>query len=351
MRIALTHNLRRSMREEEAEFDSEETIAMLTSILVGLGHHVRPIDVGCSIEQLVGRLRRAAPELVFNLAEGRRGAFREAFYPALFEELGLPHTGSSASVLALCLDKSLTKRVVVAAGVPAPRGQLVSHLSQLAAIVPPVIVKPNFEGSSKGITQASVVVDDRALVATVRALLEQYPSGVLIEEFIDGADVSVAFVAGLGVLTPIGYAYEATGPHRILDLALKQGPPERVRMEIPAALDRRTHSSLARAAARAFAALGVRGYGRADFRIGAGGAVRFLEMNPLPSLSASDPELYASVARLGKTASDLIAAIVASAAEVSATGVQEEAAPGRAEAVPVRDSFVTPRAALTGVPP
>jgi D-alanine-D-alanine ligase len=313
MRIALTFNLRRSLREEEAEFDSEETIAMLTGILAGLGHQVDAVEVSCSIEELVDRLRLCAPDLVFNLAEGRRGAFREAFYPALFEELGLAHTGSSASVLALCLDKALAKRVVGAAGVLAPRGQLVRHLSELSSIEPPVIVKPNFEGSSKGITQASVVVEREALRTTVEELLARYPAGVLIEEFVDGMDVSVGWIAGLGVLTPIGYAYEPTGPHRILDLSLKQGPPERVRMEIPAALDGRTRGTLARAAARAFDVLGVRGYGRADFRVTRGGAVRFLEMNPLPSLAASDPELYASVARLGRSPSDLLASIVGAA--------------------------------------
>jgi D-alanine-D-alanine ligase len=313
MKIALTFNLQRTTREEEAEFDTAATVHMLTGILVGLGHEVHPVDVSCSIEALVGRLRRGAPDLVFNLAEGRRGAFREAFYPALFEELGLPHTGSSASVLALCLDKALAKRVVGAVGVLSPKGQLVRALSELSFIDPPVIVKPNFEGSSKGITQASVVVDRLALHATVEALLAQYPDGVVVEEFVDGMDVSVGWIAGLGVLTPIGYAYEPTGPHRILDLALKQGPPERVRMEIPAVLDGRTRASLARAAARAFDVLGVRGYGRADFRITSGGGVRFLEMNPLPSLSANDQELYASVQRLGKTPSDLLASIVGAA--------------------------------------
>ena len=38
----------------------------------------------------------------------------------------------------------------------------------------------------------------------------------------------VGWVAGLGVLPPIGYAYPPTGRHRIYDLALKQGPPERI---------------------------------------------------------------------------------------------------------------------------
>ena len=76
---------------------------------------------------------------MFNFAEDERGTFREAFYPALFEQLGLVHTGSSASALALCLDKVIAKRIVAAAGVRVPddRGRR-------------VIVKPRFEGSSKG---------------------------------------------------------------------------------------------------------------------------------------------------------------------------------------------------------
>ena len=51
-----------------------------------------------------------APDIVFNLAEGHRGKTRRAFYPALFEELGIPSTGSDAYTLCLTLDKTLTKK-------------------------------------------------------------------------------------------------------------------------------------------------------------------------------------------------------------------------------------------------
>ena len=39
---------------------------------------------------------------------------REAFYPALFEELGIPYTGSDAYTNAITLDKWLTKLMVAA---------------------------------------------------------------------------------------------------------------------------------------------------------------------------------------------------------------------------------------------
>src|SRR5688500_10486522 len=114
MRIALTYNEKRTACEAEAEFDSPETIHAIARMLASLGHVVTPVEVSGPVEDVVATLRRIAPDLVFNMAEGHHGTFREAFYPALFEHLGLAHTGSPASVLALCLDKWMAKKIVAA---------------------------------------------------------------------------------------------------------------------------------------------------------------------------------------------------------------------------------------------
>src|SRR5712675_3673870 len=109
MRIALTHNLRLTDSEDEAEFDSRETIDALTAALERLGHRVERIEVSGPASRTAARIEAYSPDLVFNTAEGRRGRFREAFYPALFEELGFPYTGSDAYALAVTLDKQVTK--------------------------------------------------------------------------------------------------------------------------------------------------------------------------------------------------------------------------------------------------
>jgi len=309
MRIALTYNEKRSTAEAEAEFDTRATIDALVARLARSGHTVTAVDVSGSIAHLVERLARIAPDVVFDIAEGEHGAFREAFYPALFEQLGLACTGSSPSTRALCLDKWLAERVVDAAGVNVPGGVVVRSVDELAhhALEPPLIVKPNFEGSSKGITSASVVDTVAKLDGTVRACLRRYPDGALVEHFIDGRDVSVAWVDGLGWLPTIAYHYDA----RVYDYALKHVTPERVRVEIPAALDDDVRIRLHRAAARAFTALGVSGYGRADFRITPRGEVVFLELNPLPSLA--DGELFAAATAMGSTPEVLLACIVRTA--------------------------------------
>ena len=159
MRIALTHNLRLTDSEEEAEFDSRETIAALTGAMERLGHRVERVEVSGPASRTAARLEAFAPDLIFNTAEGRRGRFREAFYPALFDELGFPYTGSDAWVLAVTLDKSLTKLMLTEHGVISPRGQFLEEIGQLKldGWRWPVIVKPNFEGSSKGITLVSPI--------------------------------------------------------------------------------------------------------------------------------------------------------------------------------------------------
>src|ERR1700759_3107129 len=105
MRIAFTHNLRLTDSEEEAEFDSAETVQAIAVGLRAGGHEVETIEVTGPASPLAALLEVFAPDLVFNTAEGRRGRTREAFYPAFFEELGFPYTGSDAHGLTVTPDK------------------------------------------------------------------------------------------------------------------------------------------------------------------------------------------------------------------------------------------------------
>src|SRR5437764_6626110 len=245
MRLALTHNLRLNDSEDEAEFDTRETIDALSSALERLGHRVERIEVSGPASRTAARLEAYAPDLVFNTAEGRRGRFREAFYPALFDELGFPYTGSDAWVLAVSLDKSLTKLVLREHGVVSPRGQFIEELSdlKLEGWRWPVIVKPNFEGSSKGITQESVCEERSKLRALVEKQLGRFPAGVLVEEYIPGKDLTVAFLERAaperdGVLTPVEYVIEESElskrRYRIYDYDLKSVHHEAVTVRCPA---------------------------------------------------------------------------------------------------------------------
>jgi len=323
MRIAFTYNLRLSDAEEEAEFDSRETVDLVAGAVERLGHRVERIEVSGPASQTAARLEAFGPDLIFNTAEGRRGRFREAFFPALFEELGMPFTGSDAWALAVTLDKRLTKLLLLQHGVSTPRWQFVEDPQGLtpSALRLPVIVKPNFEGSSKGITQESVVEDAGRLQSAVSEALWRYPAGVLVEEYIAGRDITVPFLEAAaeeraGVLQPTEYVIDERARqgrrHAIYDYELKTALDDYVSVRAPARLSREEAMRVQSAAATAFKVLGVRDLGRVDFRLGEDGHFYFLEVNPLPSLQ-DGADIYASAALEGLHVDGVLAAIIKSA--------------------------------------
>jgi len=343
MRIALTHNLRLTDTEEEAEFDSRETIDALTSALERLGHRVERIEVSGPASRTAARLEAFAPDLIFNTAEGRRGRFREAFYPALFDELGFPYTGSDAWVLAVSLDKALTKLMLGEHGVISPRGQFIEEIGQLRldGWRWPVIVKPNFEGSSKGITQESVIEERSRLRAFVEKQLARFPAGVLVEEFIPGKDLTVAFLEKTaperaGVLTPVEYVIDeaelSKRRYRIYDYDLKSVHFDAVSVRCPAQFPGHVLERAQDMARKAYKALGCRDLGRIDFRVAEDGQVYFIEINALPSLEPG-AGIYAAAALEGLHTDGVLAKVIESA--VARWGIND---PRRRQGRPLRKS-------------
>ncbi|MDY7228018.1 D-alanine--D-alanine ligase family protein [Hyalangium rubrum] len=325
MRIALTYNLRLSDSEEEAEFDTQETVNTLAGAIERLGHRLERFEVSGPASRTVARLEAYSPDLIFNTAEGRRGRFREAFYPALFDELGFPYTASDAYALAVTLDKQLTKLILSKHGIRTPGWQYVEKLSELTAenLRFPVIVKPNFEGSSKGITQDSIAETLDEVRAKVADALAKYPAGVLVEEFIGGKDLTVPFLAAVdndydGVLTPVEYVVDANATagrkYQIYDYDLKVKNYGAVSVRAPANISAKTAEDVRKMAQTIFRVLDCRDLGRIDFRLSDAGVPYFLEINALPSLEPG-AGIYASAALEGLHLDGVIGSIIQSAAK------------------------------------
>jgi D-alanine--D-alanine ligase len=319
MRIALTHNLRIADSEEEAEFDTRETIAAIAGALSTAGHRVEPFDVTGPASLLVTRLEAFAPDLSFNLAEGHRGKARRAFYPALFEELGIPSTGSDAYTLLVTLDKALTKKQLAGWGVPSPQGRFMTAATRrsggLDELPFPVIVKPNFEGSSKGISQDSVVDDPVALDRLLGRVLATYPDGALVERYVPGIDVRMIHVEGLPPLPPVETVVDPAYArrHEIVDYELANIDPGMLQRRAPADLPGPVRDRLRDLGDRALAALGLRDVAALDFRVSPEGEVLFLSATAIPSLTR-DGALFAATAAVGFDFDATILAVLRSAA-------------------------------------
>ncbi|MGQ0507068.1 MAG: D-alanine--D-alanine ligase family protein [Myxococcaceae bacterium] len=325
MRIALTYNLRLSDAEEEAEFDTEETVSAIAAAIERLGHRLERFEVSGPASRTVSRLEAYNPDLIFNTAEGRRGRFREAFYPALFDQLGFPYTGSDAYALAVTLDKQLSKLILREHDIRTPGWQFVETLAELKAenLRFPVMVKPNFEGSSKGITQSSVAENVAELKQKVAEALEKYPAGILVEEFIVGRDLTVPFLAALdndydGVLCPVEYlvdpAFTANRKYEIYDYELKTKHEKAVSVRAPAQIPEETSDSVREMAQKILHVLDCRDLGRIDFRLSNAGVPYFLEINALPSLEPG-ASIYAAAALEGLHFDRVIDTVIQSAAK------------------------------------
>jgi D-alanine-D-alanine ligase len=302
-----------------AEWDDEVTIAALEAALAGAGEVIR-LD---ATEDFPFRLREAKPDIVFNVAEGLWGPNREAHVPALCEFWGVPYTGSDPLTLAICLDKGRTKEILAYHGIATadftvvPPGGALSKIPSL-----PVFVKPVHEGSSKGITQASLCRTRAEVGRAVGQVWRQYHQPALIERWLPGREFTCALL-GNGAATrvlpvvevdfaalPRGaapmYSYEAKWiwdvPERPLQI-----------FQCPAPLSRGLARQIEQTVLAAYRVLRCRDWARIDVRCDARGVPHILEVNPLPGV-LPDPAMNSCFPKAARAAGldygDMIRAVL-----------------------------------------
>jgi D-alanine-D-alanine ligase len=318
LKVGITYNLRKdfSLRENQPvdlleEFDSEETIDAIQTVLRDEGHDVIRLggDAG-----LIDRLKQSPVDIVFNIAEGLQGRNREAHIPALLEFLNIPYTGSDPLTLSLTLDKAMAKRVVMSEGIPTPRFKKAERLEDLDRVDLgyPLFVKLCAEGSSKGIRLDSRISDPQSLKDKTKWLLEHYGPPVLIEEFVNGPEFTVGILGNEApsVLGVMQIEIKGTSPtEAVYSLEVKREWEEKVRYHCPPPIDRALLNRIEEVALRSYRVLDCRDVSRVDIRVGEDGIPYFLEVNPLPGLSPAYGDLPIIARRMGWTYDRLVRTI------------------------------------------
>jgi D-alanine-D-alanine ligase len=328
MRVAVLHNARPEALpaglpdDAFEEYDTEETLASVAGALRGLPAEV---DVVPADRRLPWRLQDGRFDFAFNMAEGDGGRCREAIPAAVCELLGLPFTGSDALTLALALDKALARRAV-SPDVPVARALLIRCAADeagLSALAYPVFVKPNDEGSSKGIREDALAGDAAAAAEGCRRLRARYGCPVLVEEFLPGPEVTVGVVGNgerVRVLGMMEIAAADPGGAFIYSVEVKRDFLRRVRYHMPPRLPQAAREALEERALTAYRLLGCRDVARLDFRCDADGEPRFLECNPLPGLNPETSDL-AILSREILPYGDLVRGILTDAARRLSVGL------------------------------
>ena len=178
----------------------------------------------------------------------------------------------------------------------------------------PLIVKPSWEGSSKGIRNRCLVHRAEDLPEVVAALRRDHRQPILVEEFIDGDELTVGIYGNdpPSVLGIMRIAPQFQVDKFIYSLEVKRDYKQQVRYECPAPLPPEVYQAVERAALSAYGALGCRDIARIDFRL-KHGVPYFLEVNPLPGLNPEDSDLVIMGRLIGWSHARLVETIVEAA--------------------------------------
>lgn len=322
LRVGLTYDLASehlahgASEEDVAEFDRDETIEALCAALGRMGH--LPERIG-GIRSLTQHLAAGARwDLVFNIAEGQRGAARESQVPALLDAFGVPYTFSDPLVLAVALHKGYAKAIVQTHGVPTAAYHVVGRCDELAGcrLEFPLFAKPVAEGTSKGITADSIITGPERLESICSNLLERYAQPVLLEEYLPGREFTVGILGTGQAARPLGtlevhlVGDADVGVYSYRNKKQFEGKVEydRVRPDLDPVV-----SATEAVAVHAWRALGCRDAGRVDVRLDATGRPCFIEVNPLAGLNPEISDLAILVRKTGFGYQALIEGIVHSA--------------------------------------
>ncbi|MEI7723812.1 MAG: ATP-grasp domain-containing protein [Bacteroidota bacterium] len=297
MNIGLTYDLRSDYRkegyseEETAEFDRESTVDAIEQALQQLGYQTNRIG---HVRHLIHRLADGDRwDMVFNICEGMHGIGREAQVPALLDVFQIPYTFSDPLVLSLTLHKGMTKRVVRDYGIPTPGFVIVENMADCATVnLPyPLFVKPNAEGTGKGINALSRVNNQEELNSICQDLLSRYPTGLLVEEYLPGREFTVGILGtgnegySVGIMEIV---YKTENTKNIYSYQTKSDYLKAVEYKVP---EGEIAEKCIALALKTWQVLGCRDGGRVDIRVDKSGIPNFIEVNPLAGLDKVHSDL------------------------------------------------------------
>ena len=338
LKVALLANLKKNAPKFPGmsddywdDLDAETTVEALLAAIRSGGHEA-VFHEGDSA--LAEKLRDHRPDICFNICEAHFGDSREAQVPALLEMLRIPYSGSKVLTLALCLDKPMTKRLLMWHELPTPAFQTFERMDEPLDddMSYPLFVKPSREGTSVGIGPQSIVHNEKELREQLRIIFDTYQQTALVEHYVAGREVTVGLVGNVtgfaarrlpqrlygtkrrtpGDLDDLRAGGLLFLPPMEVDLSpfknsdevysnrLKTDLADQLNYLCPAPLDPKQVEELNWLTAAVFRVCGCHDVSRVDFRLDENDNFKpyILEINPLPGLAPGISDLVIEAAAI-----------------------------------------------------
>lgn len=275
----------------DSEHLSERVLEEIVEALRASDNHVSVVNSRSGLLELAPECRRQY-DLAVNLSVGYGGPDTKAYCAALLQSMGLEYIGSAPYALVVSRDKALTKCLARELGIRTPawlRAKRADVLSLRKWSSYPAIVKPIHESCSIGITTESVVYTRETLHTAVHRVWDLYEQPALVEAFVPGFDLEVPLIGhptleALGVVAVL----PAVSRDRLSILTSPLVYQDAYYFRHPggmrgwnAAVGKEAESWALQIAS----ALGIRDYGRCDFRLDSSGCLWFIEASTHPYLA------------------------------------------------------------------
>lgn len=288
-----------SVKPEVAETAEWKMEYHVIKALKSLGHEVILAPLSDDLSPLRRLNFEHKPDIAFNMLEEFNGeAVYDANVVSYLELIGLPYTGCNPRGLILSRDKALTKKILSYHRIPVPKFAVAKKNRKFTKtdLQFPLFVKSLNEEASLGISQASLVYDDKSLRERIQFIHDTVKTDAIVEEFIEGRELYVSVLgndrAKLFPPTELVFSKSKDPNYEFATRKVKWDESYRTKngifSQVAEGLDPEVVKRIGQVCKRTFKHLQLSSYARIDLRLNSKGVPYVIEANPNPALSPDD---------------------------------------------------------------
>lgn len=288
------------------------TNASLEKAITELGHEA--IFVPGDFD-LLNRIMEVNPDVIFNNCTGITNKSTQPQIAGMLELTNIPFTGSSQAAHTLALYKPLAKQVLFFNGIPTPSFNVANKVDdEFPNILQfPVIIKPEHEGSSIGISEKSIAYSAEEAKKITETIINEYKQPALIEEFILGREFTVGILGGLNqqIFPPMEILFNSDSDIYFREVKVN----DTIQTICPANIEPDLLKRIEASVLGAFQALGCRDYARIDVRVDRKGIPYVIDINTLPGLEPGYSDFPRTASSAGLSYNQIIDCLLRCALE------------------------------------